>query len=503
MKIGTILTERYQIIEPLSQLAGRPVYLALDLQSHNSVVVKFLQFNFCKISDWTLFEQEAVVLQNLDHQSIPKYIDYFDVDEPDFRGFALVQAYIPARSLETVIRSGSKFTEAELIELADQLLSILVYLHNLCPAVVHGDIKPSNVLLGDRSGNSIGVISLVDFGAVKTVTSTNGGTLNIVGTYGYMPPEKFGGKTFTSGDLFSVGMTLIHVITGVHPADLDTKNGRVIYDRSNLSSRFSRWLNKMTEPDLDRRFNCSQTAKTALTSADGSYAEFIDLRPVDSQVEVYRDFDRLEIKLLQTDVKFIGQDFISNSLLNLFILSCFVDIIVYIGILPQAWGVMSWSARSTFLIFFPVTLALWRMSEKYVARKTYIGYQVLSIDRGSRALNVGIYSKSIREYYWKREFLKMPKIDLLAYKPSYQIDSFFDEESGKTKSGIIKTSPILSIYMGKHEYNISDNDLSELELYWLAQELSNFLDIELQIVYPTPTIPAPEPVVDPFGCCCC
>jgi serine/threonine protein kinase len=499
MKIGTILTERYQIIEPLSQLAGRPVYLALDLQSHNSVVVKFLQFNFCKISDWTLFEQEAVVLQNLDHQSIPKYIDYFDVDEPDFRGFALVQAYIPARSLETVIRSGSKFTEAELIELADQLLSILVYLHNLCPAVVHGDIKPSNVLLGDRSGNSIGVISLVDFGAVKTVTSTNGGTLNIVGTYGYMPPEKFGGKTFTSGDLFSVGMTLIHVITGVHPADLDTKNGRVIFDRSNLSSRFSRWLNKMTEPDLDRRFNCSQTAKTALTSADGSYAEFIDLRPVDSQVEVYCDFDRLDLKLLQTPAVYIDRDRLSGFLIGLLNLGYASILLLFFSYLwlSNIWSVIGLGIVTVATINFYNYCATRAMSHRQ------IGCQYISIDRLTKTVKLGTYANKTEIIHWRNELFNGRSIDLILYHPSYSFNKFFDQETNRNKPGLVKTSPKLSIYMGKYVYDMSNHNLSELELYWLGQELSNFLDIKLQIIYPTPSIPAPEPVVDPFGCGCC
>jgi serine/threonine protein kinase len=489
LTIDTILQDRYQLQNLLSQKQGRTTFLALDIQTENLVIIKLVRLNLeFQWEDLKLFEREAATLQNLDHPAIPKYLDYFDVAD----GFALVQTYIEAPSLATLIQAGRKFTEAEVIELAERLLSILTYLHDLNPSVIHRDIKPSNILLTNRSGNSIGDLYLVDFGAVQAVTSTDGDTTTcVVGTFGYMPPEQFYGRTKTASDLYSMGMTLIHLITGIHPADLEITDGRVTFDRSPLSNRFCRWLDKMTEYSVDRRFQSARLAQTALISTDGSYGEFLNLRPANSQVELYHDLDRLEIKLLQIEMKEIQQDFISNSLFNLFLFSCFLDLVMYFGVLPQAWTLMSWSSRSIFLIFSPLTLALWNMSEKYVARKTYTGYKVLSIDRLSKTLKVGIYSKSTRNFYWTNKLPTSPKIDLLIYKPSCTIESYFDEESGKIKSGTIKTSPDLLIYMGKHEYSISNNNLSEVELQWLGKELSDFLDLKLETILPTPSIPAP------------
>ncbi|MGB3534227.1 MAG: protein kinase [Microcoleaceae cyanobacterium] len=85
------------------------------------------------------------------------------------------------------------------------------YLHSHLHPVIHRDIKPSNILLTDRSGNSPGTVYLVDFGSVKTVIQS--GTITIVGTYGYMPTEQFGGKTTPASDLYSLGATLIYLIT--------------------------------------------------------------------------------------------------------------------------------------------------------------------------------------------------------------------------------------------------------------------------------------------------
>jgi serine/threonine protein kinase len=131
MDLGTILVvdpwsangNRYQIREQLSQKAGRRTFLALDLQSQDLVIIKILRFDVdFQWDDLKLFEREAATLKHLDRPEIPKYLDYFNVDEVGTRGFALVQTYINAPSLETVIKQGQKFSEAEAIELAERLL---------------------------------------------------------------------------------------------------------------------------------------------------------------------------------------------------------------------------------------------------------------------------------------------------------------------------------------------------------------------------------------------
>ena len=214
-----ILHDRYRINRQLNQKAGRRTFLAQDIHSQELVIIKILQFD--RVFQWDdlkLFEREANTLRNLNHPAIPKYLNYFEVNVDNIHGFALVQTYIDAPSLETTIQQGRKFTEAELIELAEKLLLILTYLHEQIPPVIHRDLKPSNILLTNRSGNSIGNVYLVDFGSVQTVASKDNGTITIVGTYGYIPLEQFGGQTTTASDLYSLGMTLIYLITGVHPA---------------------------------------------------------------------------------------------------------------------------------------------------------------------------------------------------------------------------------------------------------------------------------------------
>jgi len=170
LAINTInIGDRYQIKKKISQKAGRSTYLASDNHLDKLVIIKILQFNeLFQWDDLKLFEREAKTLKNLDHPSIPKYLDYFEIDNEQIRGFALVQTYIDAPSLAEVVQQGRKFSEVELIEFAQKLLKILNYLHQQIPPVIHRDIKPSNILISNRTGNSIGDLYLVDFGSVQT-----------------------------------------------------------------------------------------------------------------------------------------------------------------------------------------------------------------------------------------------------------------------------------------------------------------------------------------------
>ena len=153
--VDQILGERYQIQSLLGRQTGRRTFLARDLQTGRSVVLKLLLFGpDFTWEDLKLFEREAEVLKSIDLPTIPQYLDCFNADTELGKGFVLVQTYIEAKSLQNWLDAGRTFSEGDLVSIATQLLTILDYLHHRQPAVIHRDIKPSNILLGDRSGNS-------------------------------------------------------------------------------------------------------------------------------------------------------------------------------------------------------------------------------------------------------------------------------------------------------------------------------------------------------------
>jgi serine/threonine protein kinase len=263
---GEILADRYQCDRRLGKQAGRQTLLARDLKTQQQVVVKLLSFSSdFNWEDLKLFEREVETLRSLAHPAIPRYLDSFEIDTPNRKGFALVQTYIEAKSLQEYLSDGRTFSESEVKQLATALLDILAYLHQRHPPVIHRDIKPSNILLKNRSGNSVGEVYLVDFGAVQTLATQQGKTVTVVGTYGYMPPEQFGGRAVPASDLYGLGATLIALITKQHPADLPQKDLQLEFEQfTQLSPAFTNWLKWMTHPSLERRPASVQIAKEVL-----------------------------------------------------------------------------------------------------------------------------------------------------------------------------------------------------------------------------------------------
>ena len=302
---GSILNNIYQIETQLSKRGSRATWLAKNLNTNEAVVVKILKFGFdAEWSDFRLFEREAQTLKNIDHPAIPNYLDYFELDLPNCKGFpngyryayALVQEYIAAPSLEAAVKSGRTFSELEIKEIATALLNILLYLHQQQPSIIHRDIKPSNVLLTDRSGNSVGQVYLIDFGAVKSA-ATESGTITVVGTYGYMPPEQFGGHTTPASDLYSFGATLIYLATGRHPTELPSKKGKIAFtDSVRLHSSFIKWIERLIEPDLDIRYASATAAlqglKYPLAKAD---KERIYKQPKFSRFKLHKTQEAIDV----------------------------------------------------------------------------------------------------------------------------------------------------------------------------------------------------------------
>ncbi|MEO0867935.1 MAG: protein kinase [Cyanobacteria bacterium J06642_11] len=166
------LNGRYQLQTRLSQKGARHTFIAKDLQTKQQVVVKVLLFGpGFQWQDHKLFERGAAALKNLSFPGIPQYLDYFDVDIGRHKGFAQVQTYIPARSLQDHLQAGRTFSEGDILQIALQLLKILNYLHQRQPAVIHRDIKPSNILLEDRTGNHVGQVYLWTLIRLKLILS--------------------------------------------------------------------------------------------------------------------------------------------------------------------------------------------------------------------------------------------------------------------------------------------------------------------------------------------
>ena len=230
---GTILRDRYEILSLIGQGGMGAVYKAAD---------KRLPGRICAVKEtWPppglagealddtrdQFLREASTLARLDHPNLPKVSDYYTLVPPGQNTVSrdyLVMDYVAGQDLEQIAqqarRDGRFLNEREILGWMDQLCDALTYLHSQDPPVLHRDVKPANVKLTPE-----GRIKLVDFGLVKPLDPTDPNTvtgLRGLGSLPYTPIEQYAGETAHTdrrSDLYSLGATLYHLLTGLTPAN--------------------------------------------------------------------------------------------------------------------------------------------------------------------------------------------------------------------------------------------------------------------------------------------
>lgn len=450
------LLERYEVQQQLGKKAGRRTLLTRDLQTQELVVVKLLTFDDeFQWHDLKLFEREAETLKSLSHPAIPRYLDYFELDTSTYKGFALVQSYIPAESLETQLKAGRSFSEEEVKQLAIALLEILQYLHGQQPPVIHRDIKPSNILLTNRSGNSVGDVYLVDFGSVQTIVRSNS-TMTVVGSYGYMPPEQFSGKASPASDLYGLGATLIYLVTGQHPADLPQQDLVIKFEQvANISPDFSSWLRKMTQPILSKRLASAQQALQALQlpihkiHTPVKASNLILEKPFGSQIILNKNADFIEI--------FISPKKGMSTVGVMFVWYCLSVFPLYIGLgfIMHLWLEILGNLLLPINILILCFILLIPLFGK---KRLYINKRQISL---------------CHDLFNMRRYNPMP---------SNRKNIIRLEKSNVYYN--LAPQPCLIIWAGltKYEIHTSHNNMfsvSTLELDWLAQELSDWLGLPI------------------------
>jgi serine/threonine protein kinase len=315
LEAGQIINNSYQLQKKLGQNNSCQTWLAISLASPKQVVLKLLTLNpQMQWEEHKLFEREGQVLKNLNHPRIPKYQDYFILDNlpgSKFPWLILVQSYISGNSLQELLNQGQRFSESQVEKIAIEILSILVYLHSLEPPVLHRDIKPSNLILGEDKR-----VYLVDFGAVQDKGVVECATFTVVGTYGYVPIEQFAGRAEPASDLYALGATLIHLITGTSPADLPHHNSRIEFaSLVSIDLGLINWIGKLTEPNIADRINTANDAIAALENKYTLSPAITKHKPKGSKIQLQKTASYLEIKIPRRGTKSLRFVYLISSLL--------------------------------------------------------------------------------------------------------------------------------------------------------------------------------------------
>ncbi len=269
-----VLAGRYEVQSALGQGSFGRTLLARDQQHGRSVAIKV--FEARGTADWKayeMFEREAVVLKLLRHQGIPEVIDSFRDKWDGAEAPFLVMEYVAGTSLAQIIESGRHLEQDQVLHVLLELLGILEYLHGRVPPILHRDIKPSNIIVRPN-----GFPALVDFGSVRRVFLTpdeSGST--VAGTYGYMPYEQYMGQASPSSDLYSVGATMLHVVTGRAPKEFMNAEGRIEPPVDIPGDeRFRKVIARMLRPvPLERYQSAAEVRREVLSAAGHEYDSVI------------------------------------------------------------------------------------------------------------------------------------------------------------------------------------------------------------------------------------
>ncbi|MGD2207389.1 MAG: serine/threonine-protein kinase, partial [Anaerolineae bacterium] len=210
----TVLQERYKVLAVQGVGGMGAVYRARDLRF--SAVTKIVAVKEMSniAPDPRLreigiqnFEREANILASLSHPAIPKIFDYFTEGSRSY----LILEFIEGQSLEKLLEERQQLLSQErIVDWALQVCDVLMYLHSHQPPVIFRDMKPGNLML-----RSEGRIMVIDFGIAKVFEHGQRGTM--IGTEGYSPPEQYRGVAEPRGDLYALGATLHHLLTGRDP----------------------------------------------------------------------------------------------------------------------------------------------------------------------------------------------------------------------------------------------------------------------------------------------
>jgi serine/threonine-protein kinase len=267
---GTLLYGRYEIVKRIGGGGMGAVYYAKDknLGDAPRAVKEMVQTHLDEsqqekaVAD---FRRESMLLASLEHASIPTIYDYF-YDEQASR-FYLVMKYISGGDCLARLRNapGGRIEELKVAEWGAQVADVLEYLHNQRPPIIYRDLKPANLMIDGNNGR----VMLIDFGIARWVAPQEKG-VTAVGTMGYAPPELFSGKAEPRTDIYSLGATMFHLMTGADPQDNPllifdfTKNPSPRQINPGISNEMEWVLMRAVEYEPERRFRSAAEMRDTL-----------------------------------------------------------------------------------------------------------------------------------------------------------------------------------------------------------------------------------------------
>lgn len=246
-EIGTVIDGKYEILKEIGRGGMSVVYLAMDKHLNKQWAVKEIRKKGSGKNDEIVVNSllaEANMMKKLDHPALPRIVDIIDNGVTIY----VVMDYIEGESLDKILNEYGAQPEELVVNWAKQLCDALSYLHSQRPPIIYRDMKPANVMLKPE-----GNIKIIDFGIAREYKEQNLADTTVLGTKGYAPPEQYSGQTDPRSDIFALGMTMHHLLTGVDP-----RNGEAYAPvrqwNPELSEGIEIIIDRCVEPAAENRY---------------------------------------------------------------------------------------------------------------------------------------------------------------------------------------------------------------------------------------------------------
>lgn len=253
--IGTLIEGKYEILKMVGRGGMSEVYLAMDKNLNKQWAVKEIRKKAWDKNNRVMIQSalaEANMMKKLDHPCLPRIVDIIEKDDVIY----VIMDYIEGEPLNKVLgREGAQEQET-VIAWAQELCSVLDYLHGQEPPIIYRDMKPANIML-QPNGN----IKLIDFGIAREYKEQNLEDTVSLGTKGYAAPEQFGGKGQTDQrtDIYCLGVTLYHLVTGKNPCEPPYEIYPIRYWNPELSAGLESIILKCTQLNPEDRYqSCAE-----------------------------------------------------------------------------------------------------------------------------------------------------------------------------------------------------------------------------------------------------
>lgn len=252
---GSVIDNKYEILKQIGKGGMSTVYLAMDKRLNKQWAVKEINKAVNDKNNEVVVQSllaEANLMKRLDHPSLPRIVDIID----NGRTIYVIMDYIEGESLDKILNTNGPQPQALVVEWAKQLCDVLSYLHNQKPPIIYRDMKPANIMLKPE-----GNLKLIDFGIAREYKQNNMTDTVSLGTRGYAAPEQFGGmgQTDARTDIYCLGVTLYHLLTGQNPAEPPYELYPIRQWNPSLSSGLEYIVQKCTQLNPDDRYqNCDE-----------------------------------------------------------------------------------------------------------------------------------------------------------------------------------------------------------------------------------------------------